>query len=48
MKYETVGELKGVIQLDKLDDGRALVLIQDPPPAQGGKGKAPRRPPTPS
>jgi hypothetical protein len=39
VKYETIGELKGVIQLDRLDDGRALVLIQDPPPAAGGKGK---------
>lgn len=41
VKYETVGELKGVVQLDKLDDGRALVLIQDPPPAQGKRGQAP-------
>jgi hypothetical protein len=41
VKYETIDELKGVIQLDKLDDGRALVLIQDPPPAQGKKGQAP-------
>jgi hypothetical protein len=39
VSYETVNELKGVIQLDKLDDGRALVLIQDPPPPTG-KGQA--------
>lgn len=41
LKYDTIDELKGVIQLDKLDDGRALVLIQDPPPAQGKRGQAP-------
>lgn len=28
VKYETIEELKGVTQLDKLDDTRALVLIQ--------------------
>jgi hypothetical protein len=28
VKYETIEELKGVTQLDKLDDARALVLIQ--------------------
>ena len=26
--YETVGELTGVVQLDKLDDGRALLLVK--------------------
>ncbi len=39
LKAEAIGELKGVVQLDKLDDGRALVLIQDPPPAQGKRGQ---------
>lgn len=29
VKYETVADLKGVKQLDKLDDGRALVLIEN-------------------
>jgi hypothetical protein len=28
VKYETVADLKGVLQLDKLDDNRALVLIE--------------------
>ena len=28
VQYETVGELTGVVQLDKLDDGRALLLVQ--------------------
>jgi hypothetical protein len=41
LKYETIEELKGVVQLDKLDADRALVLIQDPPPQQGGKGQQP-------
>jgi hypothetical protein len=41
VKYDTIEQLKGVIQLDKLDDGRALILIQDPPPQQGKKGQAP-------
>lgn len=41
LKYDTIAELKGVVQLDKLDDGRALILIQDPPPQQGKKGQAP-------
>lgn len=27
--YETIAELKGVMQLDKLDDGNALLLIDD-------------------
>ncbi len=27
-QYETIGDLKGVQQLDKLDDGHALVLVQ--------------------
>jgi hypothetical protein len=29
-KYETIGDLKGVVQLDELDKGHALVLIQTP------------------
>ena len=28
VKYETVGELKGVTQLDKLDDARGLILVK--------------------
>jgi hypothetical protein len=28
VKYETVTELKGVVQLDKLDDGRAVILVK--------------------
>ena len=28
LKYETVSSLKGVVQLDKLDNGHALVLVQ--------------------
>jgi hypothetical protein len=38
--YEKITELKGVVQMDKLDAGRALVLCQDPPPAAFGQ-KAP-------
>jgi hypothetical protein len=38
--YEKITELKGVVQLDKLDAGRALILCQDPPPAAFGQ-KAP-------
>jgi hypothetical protein len=26
--YETIQDLKGVVQLDKLDDGRAVLLIK--------------------
>ena len=37
--YETIAELQGVIQLDKLDAGRALVLIQDPPPTAPKRGQ---------
>lgn len=29
LKYETVADLKGVVQLDKLDDERALVLVRE-------------------
>lgn len=29
VKYETIAELKDVTQLDKLDDGRALILIEE-------------------
>jgi len=29
LKYETIAELQGVQQLDRLDDGHAIVLIQD-------------------
>jgi hypothetical protein len=32
VKYETVSELKDVMQLDKLDDARALILVK----ANGG------------
>ena len=28
VKYETIEELKDVVQLDKLDDGRALILVK--------------------
>ena len=28
--YETIAGLKGVVQLDKIDDGHALVLVQAP------------------
>ncbi len=28
LPYETIGELKGVVQLDKLDDGRAVIVEQ--------------------
>jgi hypothetical protein len=28
--YETIASLKGVIQLDKLDDSHAVILTQDP------------------
>ena len=27
--YETVANLKGVVQMDKLDDGHAVILVQD-------------------
>ena len=29
MPYETIASLKGIQQLDKLDDGHALVLADD-------------------
>ena len=28
--YDTIASLKGVIQMDKLDDGHAVILVQDP------------------
>ena len=31
--YETIASLKGVVQMDKLDDGHAVILVQD----QGGE-----------
>jgi hypothetical protein len=30
--YDTIASLKGVLQMDKLDDGHAVILTQD----QGG------------
>jgi hypothetical protein len=29
LKYETIGELKNVVQLDKLDDERAVILVKN-------------------
>jgi hypothetical protein len=29
VKFDTIKELEGVVQLDKLDDGRALILVQN-------------------
>jgi len=29
VKYETIAELKGVMQLDKLDDTRAILLVKN-------------------
>jgi hypothetical protein len=29
LKYETIADLKGVMQLDKLDDARALILCKN-------------------
>jgi hypothetical protein len=37
IQYDTIAELTGVTQLDKLDADRALILIQDPPPARRGQ-----------
>ena len=28
--YDTIASLKGVVQMDKLDDGHAVILVQDP------------------
>ncbi len=39
--YESIKELQGTVQLDKLDAGRALVLIQTPPPAMFGQPAVP-------
>ncbi|HEY2784612.1 MAG TPA: hypothetical protein VGJ05_06505 [Fimbriiglobus sp.] len=39
--FETIKELHGVVHLDKLDSGRALILIQDPPPAAFGQPPVP-------
>ena len=27
--YDTIASLKGVVQMDKLDDNRAVILVQD-------------------
>ena len=27
--YDTIASLKGVVQMDKLDDGHAVILVQD-------------------
>ena len=35
--YEKITEFKGVVQLDKLDAGRAVILCQDPPPPSYGQ-----------
>jgi len=39
--YEKITELKGVVQLDKLDAARAVILCQDPPPPSYGQPPVP-------
>jgi hypothetical protein len=39
--YEQITELKGVVQMDKLDAGRAVILSQDPPPPAFGQPAVP-------